>query len=157
MKKTILLLGILVLALFLVASCKNQGGQAVRVMSQGEGGGSYPANLCGNGVINSREQCDGSNFGGIEGCQFFGFNGGVLNCYPRGNPRQCMIDTSACRNQTTPVCGNGVIDPGEECDGSEWGAITGCNNFGSIGGGWLSCYPPGSYTACYFDTSRCLW
>ena len=34
---------------------------------------------CGNGIVNSGEQCDGSNFGNFN-CPGLGFNGGTVSC-----------------------------------------------------------------------------
>lgn len=61
-------------------------------------------------------------------------------------------DNGACKNKTYPVCGNGIIEPGEECDGGV-GALR-CVDFG-FQGGVLSCYPPGTANSCKFDTSLC--
>jgi hypothetical protein len=60
--------------------------------------------VCGDGRVDESlgEQCDGDELNGAS-CP-----GGVgtLQC-----STSCRFDTSACRN-----CGNGVLDPGEECD-----------------------------------------
>src|SRR3989338_4792442 len=45
---------------------------------------------CGNGVVNSGEQCDGSNFGNFN-CAGLGFNGGTLSCNA-----SCQYQTSSC-------------------------------------------------------------
>jgi hypothetical protein len=47
--------------------------------------------ICGNGVIESGEQCDGSNLGGLT-CQSFGFQKGTLAC----DSSSCQFDTSSC-------------------------------------------------------------
>jgi hypothetical protein len=47
-------------------------------------------------------------------------------------------------------CGNGVIDPGEECDGAKLNSMT-CMSL-SYRSGTLSCSP----TTCIFDTSMCM-
>ncbi|MBM4396620.1 MAG: hypothetical protein FJ087_13150 [Deltaproteobacteria bacterium] len=46
-------------------------------------------------------------------------------------------------------CGNGQIDPGEECDGSQLGGKS-CNSLGYFGGGTLACR-----AWCRFDTTLC--
>ncbi len=51
---------------------------------------------------------------------------------------------------TSFVCGNGIVDPGEHCDGDDWGPITGCSYFG-FASGTLTC---GSN--CFFNTFQCL-
>lgn len=47
-------------------------------------------NLCGNGIIDSGEQCDGSNFATLA-CNDFGFNRGTLTC-----TSTCTISTINC-------------------------------------------------------------
>ena len=70
--------------------------------------------VCGDGVIqtNLGEQCDGSNLNGST-CADFGYDGGTLRCYPKGSTKECTFDKSMCR---TYQCGNGIVDPGEQCD-----------------------------------------
>jgi len=46
--------------------------------------------LCGNGIVNPGEQCDGSNLNG-ESCTSRGFSGGTLSCNAT-----CTFNTSAC-------------------------------------------------------------
>jgi len=65
--------------------------------------------LCGNGHIDSNEDCDQKDLGGKD-CTTVpgGFEGGILAC-----TAGCRFDTASC---TRPGCGNGRKDPGEECD-----------------------------------------
>lgn len=56
---------------------------------------------------------------------------------------------------TSSFCGNGIIDSVEECDGDEWGNITGCSNF-DFNSGSLSCNPPGTIEECTFDINNCF-
>ncbi|MFA7682325.1 MAG: DUF4215 domain-containing protein, partial [Candidatus Peribacteraceae bacterium] len=83
--------------------------------------------ICGDNVIDSMEQCE------VDG-----------DCRAEET-----CDTS-CRCLSAATCGNGVIDPGEVCDGTDWGDITSCTDFGSFTGGMLFCD-----TRCLFDTSAC--
>jgi len=53
------------------------------------------------------------------------------------------------------LCGNGIVDDGEECDGSEWGNIGTCEDLDFVGGA-LSCRGNESARGCTFDTSSCL-
>ncbi|MEZ4437023.1 MAG: hypothetical protein R3F65_31900 [bacterium] len=62
---------------------------------------------CGSGTVEGPEQCDGDAFGGL-GCADFGWPGGRLGCRD-----DCTIDLSACNR-----CGDGLLDPGEACDGA---------------------------------------
>jgi cysteine-rich repeat protein len=67
---------------------------------------------CGNGVREATEQCDQTDFGGAA-CDGPGETGGELTCTDgrtTGVPA-CRIDRLSCWR-----CGNGRIDPGEECD-----------------------------------------
>lgn len=64
--------------------------------------------MCGDGVLRAGvEECDGSDFGGV-GCLDLGFEGGTI----QGCLDGCAADRSGC----TGGCGNGVLEPGEECD-----------------------------------------
>ncbi|MEM9460563.1 MAG: hypothetical protein AAGF11_40720 [Myxococcota bacterium] len=109
--------------------------------SSSEGGPGGP--VCGNGVIDLGEQCDGADLQGFD-CAGLGLGGGMLLC----DPVTCTFDTANCM----PVggCGNGAIDPGEQCDGLNLQGFT-CASLG-LGGGILACDP----VMCTFDTSMCM-
>ena len=64
---------------------------------------------CGDGIIDSGEECDGDNLGG-ERCPI---DQPGLRC-----TRECKLDYSAC-----PKCGNGMRDDGEECDFNDGGGF----------------------------------
>jgi len=52
---------------------------------------------------------------------------------------------------SSDTCGDGIIDIGEQCDGSNWGPfITGCLDFDLFTGGTLVCD-----AECKYDTSSC--
>jgi serine protease AprX len=78
------------------------------------GGTSQPA-VCGNGILEAGEGCDGSNLGG-QTCQTFGFNSGSLTCNAN-----CSLNTSACVNLCTASGGsctqNSQCCPGLTCKG----------------------------------------
>ncbi len=65
------------------------------------------AKLCGNGVVDPGEQCDGANLAGRT-CATQGIAGGTLACNP-----DCTLNTSLCGQ-----CNDGVVQPGlgEDCD-----------------------------------------
>ncbi len=101
---------------------------------------------CGDGVIDSGEQCDGNNWGIISECTDLAhFIGGDLTC-----TNDCKLDTTNCIPEHGGSCGDDVIDGGEECDGTDWGDITSCSDFGFTGGD-LGCNP-----RCRFDTTDCI-
>lgn len=101
----------------------------------GEGGTS----LCGNATIDTGEDCDGAQVGGIT-CVTLGFDGGLLGC-----TAECTFDTTAC---TLETCGNGMLDAGEDCEGLDVAGAN-CVDLG-FNGGDLACNPN-----CTFDTSAC--
>ncbi|TET29346.1 MAG: hypothetical protein E3J70_07055 [Candidatus Heimdallarchaeota archaeon] len=108
--------------------------------SWGGGDGGY----CGDGNIDSGEQCD-VDWGSITNCSDFDdFTGGSLSCV------DCQFNTSLCTGGVDGgYCGDGVINPGETCDGIEWEPITNCGDFDDFTGGILMC------ADCQFDTSQC--
>ena len=97
--------------------------------------------FCGNDTTETGETCDGTDLNGLT-CANFGFTGGSLAC----NSTCDAYDTSGCNNN--PVCGNGVIETGEQCDGGNLGG-TSCTDLGYTGG-TLAC--AGN---CTFDVSGC--
>ncbi len=121
-----------------------------------DGGGS--SGVCGNGVVEHGEECDGTDLAGAT-CGSLGFTGGVLTC-----SEQCQLNTSMCmsdgsgtnsstnsgNSSTGAVCGNGVVEQGEECDGTVFGGAT-CESLGFAGGGHLDCT-----AQCTVDTSGCF-
>lgn len=103
------------------------------------------APVCGNGVIDSGEQCDGTNFGG-KTCA------SVNASTPQGSLKctACQLDASGCSTPppATPVCGNGKVEGNEQCDGSDLGGKT-CSSIG-YAGGTLGCD-----ASCKFNTISC--
>ncbi len=97
--------------------------------------------VCGNGIAEGDEVCDGEDLRGVT-CEALGFDGGELGC-----SEDCtQFDLSGCM---TGDCGNGVADPGEICDGDDLRGHT-CESLG-FESGTLGCLPDCSY----FDTSGC--
>ena len=60
--------------------------------------------ICGDGIIDSGEQCDGSNFGG-QTCAGLGYTTGILGC------NNCNFDTSNCITVTGGGGGAGTYIP----------------------------------------------
>jgi hypothetical protein len=104
--------------------------------------------VCGNGLIETGEDCDGSNFGGQTCATYLGnVNAtGSLFC----DPLTCVIDASGC-STTAGFCGDLIINGFEECDGTNLG-FADCWDAtgGSMPYGMLACSP-----TCVFDTSGC--
>ncbi|MGH7336647.1 MAG: hypothetical protein ACREI7_03635, partial [Myxococcota bacterium] len=86
----------------------------------------FVSSTCGNGVLDSGEQCDAGNLNGAT-CASQGFVAGTLSC-----SSSCTFDTSECHD-----CGNNFVDPGETCDGSALGGAS-CTSLGCTGGA-LAC------------------
>ncbi|MBU1070501.1 hypothetical protein KJ975_13115, partial [Myxococcota bacterium] len=98
---------------------------------------------CGNGTLETGETCDGTELGGAT-CLSQGFETGTLAC-----ATDCLsLDTSGCQDNP-PVCGNGTLETGETCDGTELGGAT-CLSRG-FESGTLAC--AGDCLA--FDTADC--
>jgi cysteine-rich repeat protein len=104
------------------------------------GGAQTQGPLCGNGVVESREQCDGDNLEGAT-CQSLELGDGELAC-----TADCTFDTTDCQHGRQ--CGNGVIEGAEQCEGQDLGGAT-CENMG-LGQGTLVCNAD-----CTLDTSGC--
>lgn len=92
---------------------------------------------CGDLAVQSPEQCDGVP---TTTCENVGFAGGTMACHPN-----CTFDTSACHR-----CGDGIIHPGEQCDGAALGPTT-CESLAYAPGGTLACAAD-----CTFDVQGCV-
>lgn len=107
-------------------------------------------NFCGDGIVNGSDECDCGNQGvnctaaqlGNQSCVGLGFDGGALAC---NSPNNCGYDTTGCYE-----CGDGNVDPGEQCDGGNLDGES-CTTQGFGGGGSLGCN-----SSCGFDTSGCV-
>ena len=128
-----------------------------------------PAPVCGNGRLEAGEACDGAAFGGAS-CATLGFDAGALAC-----DASCGFDVSGCTRAERcgngldddgdqlvdcfdpdcagadhcPVCGDGVREGHEACDGADLGEES-CASFG-FDGGELACT-----ARCSFDTTACF-
>jgi hypothetical protein len=99
---------------------------------------------CGNGTIDTDEDCDDTLLGGNDCTTVGNYIGGTLAC-----ATDCTFDTSDCAPPLS--CGNGAIDTGEDCDDT----LLGGNDCTTVGGGFVA----GSLacaTDCTFDTDGCL-
>ena len=88
---------------------------------------------CGNNVVEAGEQCDGTNLNGIVCSTLLVGTQGVLSC------DSCRFNTSQCTvPQNEPICGNGILEPGEQCDTNQFNGLT-CKDIVSGTDGTLSC------------------
>ena len=101
--------------------------------------GSSSTTLCGNGTIDSGEDCDGVNLN-AKTCITQGFDSGSISCNS-----DCTFNTSSCVTN----CGNGTIQSPEECDGANLNSKT-CATEGFTGGGAITCN-----SNCTVNTSAC--
>lgn len=100
--------------------------------------------LCSIGTSKVVTNCDDCNFPNREGGCGPQNNGCESNGYDSGCQLSNCYKTNACTYEV--VCGNGIKEGTEQCDGSLEGKT--CIDFG-YGGGSLRC------TNCMFDTSGC--
>jgi cysteine-rich repeat protein len=71
-------------------------------------GGEEDRAVCGDGVVNGSELCDGKELSG-ETCLGLGYGPGALGC-----KASCQFDVTACSPGEN--CGDGKLDPAEQCD-----------------------------------------
>ncbi len=111
--------------------------------------GQCRAQSCGDGFIDGNEECDGNVAN--SSCEV-----ATRGTRPRGTlacSNDCKLDTTGCiAAASSPSCGNGVIDDGEDCDGAELhGATCASTSLGALPGGHLACS-----STCSFDLSGCV-
>ena len=97
--------------------------------------------VCGDGDVGPSEHCDGELNPFV--CEDFGLVSGVLDC----NPTTCLGSADGC---IVPVCGNGVREADEPCDGDDNGALT-CAGAGFTEG-TLRCFD-----GCSLDMTACTY
>ena len=86
--------------------------------------------ICGNGIRESGEACDGLDFGG-QGCSDFGCGDGDLSC----NADCQAIDASSCGACGGPCNFNGVCEAGEDCSTCGADCISGTTSGAVCGNG----------------------
>jgi len=94
---------------------------------------------CGNGVVDTYELCDGTDFGGATCTEAAGLLDGELLC------KDCRLNVSNCFQ-----CGNGSLEGPEDCEGQNLNGQT-CTTLGrGFVGGTLRCDGK-----CQFDLAGC--
>jgi hypothetical protein len=81
----------------------------------------------------------------------------VTSCI--SNDGCCPIGCNSSTDSNCPVvavCGNGIRDGTEKCEGTNVGGATCAGVMGSGYTGTLKCYAAGTANACKFDTSLCV-
>jgi len=113
---------------------------------------------CGNGKLDGPntngvyEQCDGHVPSGLS-CEDYGFDGGTLGCTDR-----CIINTSRCTyagitSTNNPICGNRIVENGEQCEyGANYSNMK-CSMYGYDGGA-VTC---DTTSKCLFIMSGCYF
>jgi MYXO-CTERM domain-containing protein len=101
-----------------------------------------PQENCGDGLLSPGEECDEADLN-EETCESLGYFGGSLAC-----DQTCRLDVSGCEGQPLDICGNGIRENDEECDGEDLGGVD-CEELGYAGDG-LACGPD-----CLYDTGDC--
>ncbi len=89
--------------------------------------------ICGDGILETGEQCDDGNLIPGDGCS------GVCTLEPG---HACPTPGTPCINTATRVCGDGKIEGGEACDDGNTLSGDGCSSICSVEVGW-SCATPG--------------
>ena len=110
----------------------------------GCGGGD---SVCGNGELEPGEHCDPDVID--DECTSIGdgnFIGGTLSC-----DDDCLFDISDCEvNETPAVCGDGIVNGWEGCDGDNLAGLS-CSRFRAYGSGVLKCQDN-----CTLDFTYCI-
>lgn len=101
---------------------------------------------CGDGVLDSWEECDGVDLGGVS-CFELGFEGGDLQC-----DGSCQLEPSGCTERREDLCGDGVCQPAEDpvscpADCTESPLPTLPEPWGTPGHWWLLAHP--NYTSTH--------
>jgi fibro-slime domain-containing protein len=95
------------------------------------GGSCFDGPVCGDGIVETGEQCDDGNTMPGDGCN------GICEIEPGYT---CPAKGGKCVLIAT--CGNGVLDPGETCDDGNLKPGDGCSSTCQVEPGWRCTNPP---------------
>ncbi|MBI1813247.1 DUF4215 domain-containing protein [Candidatus Peregrinibacteria bacterium] len=91
--------------------------------------------VCGNGIVESGEQCDDGNAWYGDGCTLCGIEVGYA-C--SGSPSVCVPGEA----QHQSSCGNGIIERGEQCDDGNTTNADGCSDACALETGFVCAGQP---------------
>lgn len=132
------LLWLWALIVFLGWGCTTRFGQKNENGDSGLDGG---AAVCGNGVLEAGEVCDGTDLGGQTCTSAIGHLQGQLAC-----TAECRLDLTDCS-----TCGDGRVEGSEGCDDANTAADDGCSPTCETEPGWICSGEP---SACNFTCSN---
>lgn len=117
---------------------------------------------CGNGRVERGEDCDVGQLRGATCTNLANFAepgenppefiGGRIGCNT-GPGEDCSFDFSDCRRSGSSICGDGDLDPGEDCEIGKFGNRT-CVTEGFVGGE-LECIIPSDGGRCEISIDNC--
>lgn len=100
----------------------------------GDGGFDGGPAVCGNGVLEPGEVCDGTDLGGQTCASAVGHAQGALRC-----TESCLLDLADCS-----TCGDGRVEGSEDCDDANRTTDDGCSDLCATEPGWVCTGQPSS-------------
>ncbi len=115
------------------------------------------ASDCGNGTVESGEECDDGNASNTDACLTSCENATCGDGFVRSGVEECDDGnttngdgcSSTCEIEPQPECGNGALEPGEQCDDGNTTSGDGCSSTcqNEVGGDECeTCFPTGEGT-----------
>lgn len=109
----------------------------------------FEPSVCGDGIIQIGEECEGTNLGSLtsNNCSDYnsGYDAGTISC-----SSTCKLDLSNCEGDAG-VCGNGILEANEQCDNESFGEWDECSDLSGYISGNLTCDDD-----CTFNTLECV-